>query len=233
MTWTKKHDEFVEACGLRPSAERLLRWLLRRAKLSDISEIEIDLKKFNRWIEKIRGRGFDRKTLREAIVQLDEKTMGMITIIKDYNPWIKKILVKPLNFVLRENSQNGDNIPKLPTEKPMFDAAHKERLLKQQQQDISKIEGILSKLGMKYTPDALVKLWRMAGKSVEQVKKGVELMLHSHSTQEQPIKKPHGWLYDCLRYGWQKGFDLYYQVDLPYFGKAQDIERFVEAGMVT
>ena len=228
MTWTKKHEEFALTCGLtRQSTERLLRWILRRAKLSDISEIEIDLRKFNRWIEKIRGKGYDRKTLREAIEQLDEQSMGMVTIIKKWNPWDYKILVRPLFFIQKRNSENGDNTPKLPTQKPMFDADHKKRLIEQQQQDISKIESLTSSLGLRFTKDALVKLWRMAGKSVKDIQKAVEMMIYSNSTQEQPIKNACGWLYDCLRYGWYEEYDPYYQTELPIFQSVKDIEQFV------
>ena len=228
MTWTKKHEEFALTCGLtRQSVERLLRWILRRAKLSDICEIEIDLRKFNRWIEKIRGKGYDRKTLREAIEQLDEQSMGMVTIIKKWNPWDYKILVRPLFFVEKRNSQFGETVPKLPTGKPMFDADHKKRLIEQQQQDISKIESLTGKLGLRFTRDALVKLWRMAGKSVSDIQKAVEMMIYSNSTQEQPIKNACGWLYDCLRYGWYEEYDPYYQAQLPIFQSVKDIEQFV------
>lgn len=226
--WTKKHDEFALICGLtRQSVHHLLRWVLRRTKLSDISEIEIDLRKFNRWIEKTRGKGYDRKTLREAIEQLDELSNGMVVIIKKWNPWDYKILVRPLFFVMQRNSQLGETVPKLPTQNPMFDADHKKRVMEQQQQDISKIESLTSSLGLKFTRDALVKLWRMAGKSVKGVQVAVEMMLHSNSVQEQPIKNACGWLYNCLRYGWHEEYDPYYQAQLPIFQSVRDIEEFV------
>ena len=228
MTWTKKHDEFCLEQKLRPSTRLLLRWLLRRAKLNQVAEIEIDLRLFNNWVAKRRGTPYDRKTIREAIAQLDEETRGLVLITKRYSPWVQKLLVRPLSNVAEENSRKQDSIPKILEGNPMYSEDRKKSAAIQQQQDISKIDSLLSNLGLKYTPDAILKLWRMAGKSVEEIRNGVELMLFQNSTQEEKIRNPHGWLHDCLRYGWQKGLNLYYQVDLPYFSTVQDMERFVD-----
>ena len=228
MTWTKKHDEFAISCKLRPSTRLLTHWTLRRAKTNQVSEIEIDLRLFNNWVAKVRGTPYDRKTIREAINQLDESTNGLVLISKRYSPWVMKLVVRPLSLVAGQKSPKLGKTPKLTTVNPMFDAEHKKRLIEQQQQDISKIDLLLRNLGLRYTPDAIVKLWRMAGKSVLEVKNAVQLMLFQHSTQKKEITKPHGWLHDCLLYGWQKGMNLYYQVDLPYFNSVQDIEHFVE-----
>lgn len=231
MTWTKKHDEFCLEQKLRPSSILLLRWLLRRAKQNQVSEIEIDLRVFNNWVGKRRGTPYDRKTIREAIAQLDECTQGLILITKDYTPWVKKLLVRPLSDVRSKNDPKAGSIPKLPTGNGMYSAEHKKRLSEQQQQDISKLSTFLANLGLKYTQDAIVKLWRMAGKSVEEVKNGVELMLFQNSTQEQKIRNPQGWLYDCLRYGWQKGLNLYYQAELPYFKSVEDINVYLNQAL--
>ena len=229
--WTKKHDEFVMSCKLRPSTRLLLRWLLRRAKLNEIFELEVDLRLFNEWVAKIRGTPYDRKTIREAIAQLDEQTQGLVLISKRYSPWVMKLIIRPLSLIQGSNSQKLGKTPKLTTEKPMYSAQHKQRLIEQQQQDISKIDNFLTNLGLNYTPDAILKLWRMAGKSVTEVKNAVELMLFQHSTQEKKIRNPHGWLYDCLRSGWQKGLNLYYQVELPYLSSVEDIERHVNTAL--
>lgn len=213
---------------MRQSSERFLRWLLRRAKPNQVCEIEIDLRVFNQFIARDRDRGgYDRKTLKEALAQLDEKTQGHILITKSYTWAIHKILVTPLEMVLKQNSQTGDGAPKLKTGNPMFSDEHKKRVSEQQQQDISKLDSILSKLGIKYTLDNLQKLWRMAGKSVGEIKTAIEYMLHAHSTQKTPIRNAHGWLIDSLKYGWHKEFNLNY-VELPRFTKASEIANFVD-----
>ncbi len=231
MTWTKKHDEFCLEQKLRPSSIFLLRWLLRRAKQNQVSEIEIDLRVFNTWVGKRRGTPYDRKTIREAIAQIDECTQGLVLITKDYTPWVKKLLVRPLSDVRSENSSKSGVIPKLKVVNPMYSDEHKQAAIEQQQQDISRLSSFLVKLGLKYTQDAIVKLWRMAGKSVDEVKNGVELMLFQNSTQESKIRNPHDWLHDCLRYGWQKGLNLYYQAELPYFKSVEDIEVYVNRAL--
>ena len=229
--WTKKHDEFAMSCKLRPSTRLMLRWILRRAKLNEICEIEIDLRKFNQWIAKQRDSEYDRKTIKEAIAQLDEFTQGMIVFMKSYSPWIHKIIVRPLNFVLEQKPQTLGKLPTLPTGNPMFDAERKQRVMEQQQQDISKLDSLFKQLGMNYTQDALLRIWRLAGKSFEEIKNGIELMLFQNSTQEEKIRNPHGWLVSCLRHGWQKGLNLYYQLELPYFKYVEEIVEFVEGSL--
>jgi hypothetical protein len=230
MTWNKKNDQYALSCGLRQSSEILLRWLLRRAKPNEVCEIEIDLRVFNQFIARDRDRGgYDRKTLKEALAQLDEKTQGWILVTKSYTWAIHKVLVRPLETVLQQNSQTGDGAPKLKTGNPMYSDEHKKRLSIQQQQDISKLDSILSKLGIKFTLDNLHKLWRMAGKSLDEVKTAIEYMLHAHSTQKTPVGNANGWLVDSFKYGWHKGFNLNYQAVLPRFTCSSEIANFVDA----
>ncbi len=229
MTWNKKNDQFALSCGLtRLSVLLMMRWILRRAKLNQVCEIEIDLRVFNAWIAKNRGRPYDPKTIREAIALLDEKSQGLILVTKSYTPWIKKVLVRPLETVLNNLAQEQGKHPKLKTGNPMYSDDHKKRLALQQQQDISKLDSILSKLGIKFTLDNLHKLWRMAGKSLDEIKTAVEYLLHANSTQKTPIGNVHGWLVDSLKYGWHKGFNLNY-VELPRFTNSSEIANFVDA----
>jgi hypothetical protein len=229
MTWNKKNDQFALVCGLRPSSMLLLRWILRRAKLNQVGEIEIDLRVFNAWVAKNRGRAYDAKTIREAISQLEEKTQGLVLITKSYTPWVKKILVRPLEMVLQNCDQKLGKHPKLKTGNAMYSDDHKKRLELQQQQDISKLDRFLNGVGLKFTLDNLHKLWRLAGKSFDEIKTAVEYLLHANSAQKTPIGSGHGWLVDSLKYGWHKGFNLNYQVELPRFTSSSQIANFVDA----
>ena len=235
MTWTKKHDEFCLEQKLRPSTMVLLRWILRRSNNSKVSEIEIDLKVFNAWVAKKRGRGYDRKTLSEAVAQLDEKTDGLILVLKNYTPWIKKLLVRPLDLVLSQRAARLGKSPKLNRGNPMYSEAFKKRNREQLLQNISKLDSFLNKFGLRYTPDALHRLWRFSGSKMSNIVASVELMLKTHgelvkrnfngSTEDiQGIESPKGWLHECLKYGWH--FDLE-SVDLPLFDSISALTGYV------
>lgn len=233
MSWNKKNDQFALSCGLRPSARLLLRWLLRRAKPNQVCEIEADFRVFNSWIAKNRNKAYDPKTICEAIAQLDDQTQGLILVTKSYSRWVKKILIRPLEM-LEEKSPKKDLSPKLQTIEPMFDADHKKRVSEQQQQDISKIKHLLGSLGLKYTEDAIYRLWRYADKNVDSVQKAVEYMLYCHGKKldrgQKGITQPHGWLHECLKYWWheQAGFYLEGGVELPYFDGRGAISEFID-----
>jgi hypothetical protein len=226
MSWNKKSDQFALSLGLRPSTRLMLRWILRRAKLNEICEIEIDLRTFNAWVAKHRGRPYDRKTIGEALAQLNDLTGGMIVVLKSYTPWVHKLIVRPLAFVLAENAIKQGSDPKLATLNPMFDDDHKERVTQQQQQDISKIDSLLQQVGLIYDQSALNRIWRLAGSRVDAVVDAIELMLYRHSSK--PIPRPHGFIVQCLKEQWQKGFDLYYEPELPKFNSNAEITEFIK-----
>jgi hypothetical protein len=238
MTWNKKNDQYALSAGLRQSSERLQRWINRRTKPNEVCEIEIDLRVFNQFIARDRDRGgYDRKTLKSALAQLDEKTQGLILITKSYTWAVHKILVRPLAMVLEINSQNGDKPPKLKTGDPMFGDDHKKNSRELLLQNISKIDTLFQKLGMKYTPDCLHRIWRLAGKNFSDLKKAVEYMLSCHakkvkqsrdlSDERKGIENPKGWLYQCLKYGWHINHD---EIFLPCYDDGY-IYTFVDSLM--
>lgn len=226
MTWNKKNQQFAMSCDLRPSSKEFAQCLLRKADNFKPTEKVIDLRKINRDIGKHRAKGeYDRKTIKSALAQLDEKTYGWFTVIESYTWAVHKILIRPINFALQNKSQNGESLPRLNRGNPMFSDAHKERLVKQQQQDISKIDSLLTDVGLKYDRDALNRIWRLAGKKIESVVKAIELMLYRHSSTN--VAKPHGFIIECLKGGWQDGFDIYYQPELPKLDGVKAIASFV------
>jgi hypothetical protein len=197
----------------------VLRDILRKGKLNQSTEVEIDLRLTNRWIGKVRARGeFHRKTITTAIAQLDDKTQGMITILKRYNPWIYKILVRPLALVEGIQSAKCASIPLRATGNPMFDGDHKNRSRELLLQNISKLDSLFKKLGMFYNHESLMRIWNMAGKKMSEVKGAVEYMLKVHADkiqrakeigvdsvselQEKGITTPRGWLIRCLEGFW-------------------------------
>ncbi|MEL6494102.1 MAG: hypothetical protein AAFQ41_03135 [Cyanobacteria bacterium J06623_7] len=227
MTWTKKYDLYSAACRLRQSDERLLRYILRRSKQNTVCEIEIDLRTFNQSIAKHRGNPYDRKTIKSALWRLDELTNGLVLVTKSYTWAIHKIIVRPLFMVLEQKSQAGDNSPKPNRCNPMFSDAQKRAAVEQQQQNISKLDSLFTKIGIKFDYAALKRVWKLSGKSMVDITSAVELLLHRHSTQTQAIKNPQGFIIECLKQSWQKGFNLFYQPELPQFESAQAIANYV------
>ena len=225
MTWTKRLEQFALSCKLRQSDERLLRWLLRKAKRDRVDEIEMDLRLFNKFIERDRGRPYDRKTAKTALWRLDELTQGMVLVTKSYTWAIHKVIIRPLEIVLKQNSQTGDCSPRLDRGNPMFSNAHKKKLDKQQQQEISKLDLLLSKVGLKYTHDNLLKLWRLAGKSWSEIESAIEHMLRANVEQVEGVTKPHGWLVSSLMYGWHRIAPE--PVNLPHYSEFDGIMQLV------
>jgi len=214
MTWTKKHDKFALSVNLSESRKLILRDILRKGKLNEPTEVEVDLRVTNQWVGKCRLQGlFHRKTMTTAIPDLEEKTMGMIVVLKRYSPWVYKLLVRPLSFVERMQSAKCALAPKPTTANSMFSEQHKRKSREQLLQNISRLNSYLSKLGLNYTPDALNRLWRFSNRSMAEVKGAVEYMLKTHAEKikngeaalpdaDAGIRRPKGWLHDCLKYGW-------------------------------
>ena len=225
MYWTKQHDELLNRFQLRPSTGQLWRWINRKIK-SDIStELEIDLKQFNKWIAKHRGRGYDPKTLKEAFNQLLEQTDGLFIELKKVTWFYFKIIVRPLSFVAEKKSAESGKHPKSTEPKAPFSGESPDRKLQQQQQNITQVDNLFRKINMRFTRDALNRIWRLAGKSLDRIKQAMELLLYRHSTTK--IVNPHGFIVESLKHGWQDGFNLNYVPDIPRFVDRESLIKFV------
>lgn len=236
MTWNKKNQQFALSCALRPSTKELAQWILRRCNDYEATEKIIDLRDFNSWIAKIRPQGeYDRKTIKEAIAQLNESTHGWIVILRSYTWAIHQIVVFPVQKAIDAKSQKWDSSPKLPTGQPMFDGDRKKSTRDLLLQNISKLDSLFKKIGLIYTQDALLRIWRMSGKKLDEVKNAIAYMLKVHAqkldeasitnTEAKGIFKAKGWLHDCIKYGWHQ---LDEDVELPYVN-GQYIPSFVDA----
>ena len=236
MTWNKKNQQFALSCGLRPSAFQLMMCLLRKGNPNKVVEVEIDLRAENRWIGKHRPQGeFDRKTVKSALWQLDEKTKGMILVSKSYTWAIHKVIIRPLEIVLKENSQSGDSLPRLNRGNPMFSEKFKNRAKDLLLQNISKLDSLLKKLGMKCNLETLHRMWLYSGRSMENVASAVEYMLRVNKNKIESstsfeklgegLKSPIGWLHDCLKYG--RYIDCDENIELPNLNQFDSIMQLV------
>lgn len=237
MTWNKKNRQFALSCGLRPSSEKLAHWIICRTNNFKPTEKLIDLRDFNREIGKDRLQGeYDRKTIKEAIAQLDELTYGWFTIVKSHTWALHTVLVRPVEMALQNKSQLLGAAPKLKAGNPMFSKEHKKASRELLLQNISKLDSLLQNLGLKYSPDALMRIWRYAGQKMSEVENAVSYMLECHneklerqsSINDEPlgITTPKGWLHDCLKHGWHIFKDE--PIMLPRFDSVGAITNFIK-----
>lgn len=225
MYWSKKHDEFCMARKITANSALLLfKHIVRRLKSNSIEEIEIDLKQFNKWIERKRGRGYDPKTLKDALDMICDRSDGMVVVFKRYTWYCQKLIVKPLAFFERNNSHEIGETTENESLNGAWRRSSNDEMLQQQQQNLNTINNLAKKVGLNYDHDALLKIWRLAGKSVDRVIKAIELMLYRNHTAQ--ISKPHGFLIECLKRNWQEGFDLYYQPELPRFRSSEELQTY-------
>ena len=185
MYWTKKHDEFCLLHKITASSAVLLfKYIIRRTKTVTTEELEIDLKNFNCWIKQKRGKGYDPKTLKEAIAMICDRSDGMVVEFKHYSWYCRKLIVKPVTFFAKKKSPKIGEDTKTESPNPSWRRSSNDEKLQQQQQDISNIDKLTKKIGLKYDPDALNNIWRLSGKSINRVIKAIELMVYrNHSNK--------------------------------------------------
>ncbi len=217
MPWDYKYQEFSSANNWWQSSTNNVP-----------TEIEFEPQKFQRYIKRVRGRKYHRTTIRKALLNLVEKSRGLIVILKDYGKGVFKLMIYPLSYLSENGSSNRDSSHSAAAEKPFVSEAFKENqksILQQQQKYIDQIDTLLRKVGLKFDQDALLNIYRLSGKSIDRVVKSIELLLYRNSKKQ--IARPHGFIMDCLRKRWCDGFDIYYQPELPVFQTITEIKNFV------
>ena len=120
---------------------------------------------------------------KSAIALFGEKTDGLIVVLKNYTPWVKKLLVRPLDLVLSQRAARLGKTPKLNHGNLTYCEAFPKRGREQLRQNISKLDCFLCKFGLKYTPDALHRWWRFSGKKMSKIQGAVKYMLEVHAAK--------------------------------------------------
>lgn len=140
--WTKKHAEFCLKNKLPTAAKLLWEWLIENGKVG--RESEPDLKDFNKWIEKSRGRGYCNKTLKKAFNKLVE--CRVVNLLKKYTWNIVKITTRPLEYLkARKKVRKRDLISKLEASKAR---KYEDGFLQQQHIKIIDNQLLFSKYGI-------------------------------------------------------------------------------------
>jgi hypothetical protein len=228
MPWTTKHHDTCLKNGMRGAAINLASFVYRRCKSDESTEITLDRDKFDNYVRKIRGSAYHRTYFPKMVHELEELSGGAVVILQDYHRHgVYKLLVRPISFAIENGKTKPETSLGMNSGNPMFSEEHKKKLLDQQQQDIDTIKSLFDKLGMEWSREALLKIWRMAGKSVDDVKDAIDFMLHANTTQSEPIRKPHGWFIRCMERGEYKLFahQLFYQ--LPRFNSKIELMGYI------
>ena len=228
MSWTNKHQDFAAKNGWWQSAINVGNYLYTRMRSNEPMEIEFDSDKFNRRMQKVRGKKYHRTTIPKAVKHLAEHSQGLIIIMRDYGKGVFRLRIFPLSYLTENRSSTKDSSHRAAAENPLYSESLKknqEEVLQQQQKYINKIDLLLKKIGLEFDADALQNIYRLSGKSISRVSKSIELLLYRNNKKKIP--KPHGFIIDCLKKRWCDGFDIYYEPDLPTFQFKGEIQSFV------
>ncbi len=97
--WTEKHEKFCYENKLCPCARALWQWLLKH------KDDEPDLKEFNSWVSKYRGKPYCRPHLKLAFNQLVE--CRVIVLVKQFTWHLVRIVTRSLaDLFPKKNSRN-------------------------------------------------------------------------------------------------------------------------------
>lgn len=191
--WTEAHDAYCLENKITPAAKLLWQWLIRQG-IGD--EQEPDLKEFNQWVEKHRGKGYTRPTLKDALAQLVD--CRVVQIVKQFTWRIVRIVTRPLDWLnpkknLRHRHQNCDLHPSNPqsaddtpnsSSNSSIDTASREEIIE-----------VCAEAGIFYHPDKPAKVFSY---SLDDVLLAIDVY-KLRSAQER-IRNPQGWLIDCLEW---------------------------------
>lgn len=229
MSWTIKHQEFAAKNKWWQSSTNVACYLYKKVKVNEPTEIEFDSDKFQTYMKRITGKKYHSTTPRKAVLELAARSQGLVIILKDYGKGVFKLMVYPLSFVSENrNSKSEDSHSAAAPESLAsnnFKVNEKKRS-KQQQKYIEQIDNLLQGVGLKFDADALLKIYRTSGKSIQRVSRSIELLLYRNNSQK--ISKPHGFIIECLKRRWCDGFDIYYEPELPAFQSKGEISNFIK-----
>jgi len=113
-TWTRKHSKFSVQNRLTPTARELWQWLLD--EMPEGGYEIIDLRDFNKWVERTRGVPHDPKTVKSATQKLLDT--GVLTRAKSFTAYVWKWRLELIDVLIpprfRKPKKKSDSAPTIP-----------------------------------------------------------------------------------------------------------------------
>jgi hypothetical protein len=176
----------------------------------------IDLRDFNKWVAKHRGRAYDRRTIKAAAERLEE--MGVLQKEKSFTTFVKKWVVKPLGAlmkpILRQGKGKKGKRCNLRSTDATLEASKGSNgcqeivtttadLINQLPEEVvGKIEinlNLCEEVGIFYDPSDVPEI---LFEDPEDVRKAIGY--YKEYSEKKPVKNPPGFLRKCLEFQWWK-----------------------------
>ncbi|MEH2069163.1 MAG: hypothetical protein V7K47_13550 [Nostoc sp.] len=106
LPWSEEHEAFCYLHHIPPAAKSLWQWLIRQGEIGD--EIEPDLSEFNATVAKFRGKGYSHNYLKKIFEIL--VSCRVLQVIKQYSWKITKLLVRPLSWLNPPKKQSSKKL---------------------------------------------------------------------------------------------------------------------------
>lgn len=160
----------------------------------ETEDIEPDLNDFNRWVERKRGKGYCRQTLKDAIAKLEE--VGIIRIAKRFTWRVSRLIVRSLKWVkenLRPRKQNCDSSAETPAKSNTITGSSSFRSSTPQKTPPQQVEYLCTIYKVAYFEE-------LTQFDCEDVRDALKLFRLRNRGKN--ILNPIGWLMRCLNARW-------------------------------
>jgi len=202
--WTEKHLQYCIAQRLTPSARDLYEYLV----LEDFEGKPqvLDLREFNKYVEKRRGQPYDRRTIKAARIFLEEK--GLLTNCKKFTAFVYHVTLRAVSFFFKpkKHSDRGGRSRSLKaTLQPSSGSNADERdittttIPNLTEEELGQLEESIEackEAGICYHPQTAIQV--LAGYSIEEVKAAIAYTLPRATSNVE------GYLRMCLENEWWK-----------------------------
>ncbi|MBE9214562.1 hypothetical protein IQ247_18125 [Plectonema cf. radiosum LEGE 06105] len=184
--WTYKHEEYCLKNQIPRSSQLLWEWLLKTGKIN--TESEPDLKDFNNWIRKHRGKSYCRNTLKSAFNKLVE--CRVVNLVKQYTWNIVKIVTRPLEYLKPKRKLQKRNVfDTLGSSNP---SKYDSRYSQQQHILITDNKLLFSQYGISFNDTETKVLDRPRNEVL------LSIVCYQIRLETSEIRNPQGWIKRCL-----------------------------------